>query len=91
MKNIIIGIISIIVIVLLIGKIGYAETHYSIFGEVISIDNNEMLICDEEGEVWMYDIVNNLTIGDKVKLVMWNNTTDLDIYDDEIKEIIKIQ
>ena len=90
MKNIIIGIAAFTVIVLLLGKVGYWETHYTTTGNIVAIENDTMFICDEKGELWGYDIVNNLTIGDEVELVMWNNTTDMNIYDDEIVEIKKL-
>lgn len=89
-KNIIISVIAFTAIVLLLSKAGYWETHYITTGNIIAIENNTMLICDKEGELWRYDIVNNLTIGDEVKLVMWNNTTDINIHDDEIVEIKKL-
>lgn len=84
------------VFILIVGALGlasicgYIENHYTRQGEVVEVyeDNNSTVavIEDSIGHLWEYE-TEDLTIGNKVKMVMFTNFTDEDITDDEIIKI----
>lgn len=73
----------------LLAAVGYNETHYDRVGQVISIEENEIVsVKDNTGNVWAFTGT-GYNIGDDVVLKMFNNCTDNIITDDEIIKVIK--
>ena len=89
--NIIFPIAVIITFVLVLGRVGYWENHYTMTAEVVEINNESVYIKDENGELWegLFD-EHDFAVGDVVKVTMFNNHTDLNIYDDAIEKMEKI-
>lgn len=89
--NTILPILAIIAFVVVLGRVGYWENHYTTTATVVDIKNENILIEDETGNLWecLFD-ENDFVIGNTVKVTMFNGHTDLDIYDDEIEKMEKI-
>lgn len=71
---------------------GYIDTHYIRDGIIIDRANNILVIEDKGGDIWEWEVDNNsddMKIGDKVAMSMYNNCTDRDITDDEILDLKK--
>jgi len=91
MKDRIIGIlmgfmmISFLLILLIIA--GYSDTHYSTTAEVLST-NEDIVMVDGAGYVWAVTDRPDLHKGDYVKIKFFNNTTDYTREDDEILDVI---
>lgn len=64
----------------------YAGTHYLKKAEVVTVVSNSVCVEDENGDRWTF-YGKNYKRGDKVKIIMYNNHTDLYIYDDEIVQV----
>ena len=75
------------IIIGLLGITGYTETHYSTTAEVLSTEDNSVLLVDGAGYVWEVIDRPDLHKGDMVKVEYFNNTTD---YTREDNEIIKV-
>lgn len=67
---------------------GYVDSTYTLNAEVISVNNNIVAFVDTEGDVWEAYECGVFSIGEVVKLTMFNNHTDT-IYDDEIVNVKK--
>lgn len=89
MKKIIVCLTFIGVIFLTMLSANYAETHYSKKAEVVTVVGNSISIEDENGDRWLF-YGKGFERGDKVRVIMYNNHTDLNIYDDEIVKVKKI-
>ena len=89
-KNIIITILAIIVFVLILGRVGYHETHYTEKGIVTNVTNEAVIITDEKGEMWEIED-NNLKINDSVKIIFNNYGTYSNRYDDIIEMVERIE
>ena len=91
MKDRIIGIlmgfmmISFLLILLIIA--GYSDTHYSTTAEVLST-NEDIVMVDGAGYVWAVTDRPDLHKGNYVKIKFFNNTTDYTREDDEILDVI---
>lgn len=64
----------------------YIETHYSM-DATVDYYKNEVCFIDSTGNVWNDDRVNEYTIGDEVRIIFDNNTTDNTRLDDKIIKI----
>lgn len=84
MKNKILIALSIVAIVGIIVGVGSMETRYTRTGNVTDVSNNIVTITDTVGHVWEYETTEEYYIGDDVKMIMDNNTTDTIITDDKI-------
>ena len=73
--------------VIVLGIVGYSDTHYSTVAEVYSIEDNSILLVDGAGYVWEITDRPELHKGDMVKVKYFNNTTDYTREDDEIIKI----
>lgn len=52
--------------------------------EIIEVNNNIMVCCDNIKNLWEFSSLYNWTVGDKINLIMNNNKTPFNIYDDII-------
>ena len=73
-------------LVFIIGRVGWHELHYSMNGTVTRVEQNEVFVVDEDGEVWSF-FGDGFNTGDKVVLTMDTNGTDLNKTDDEITNV----
>ena len=79
---------TLVIITTILGFSGYIETHYNTTAEVLSTENNSVLLVDGAGYVW--EVINrpDLKKGDFVKIKLFNNTTYYTREDDEIIDVI---
>ena len=89
-KNIIITVLAITVFVLIFGRVGYHETHYTTKGIVTEITNGIVVITDEKDEMWEVEN-DNLQLNDKVKIVFDNYGTYSNRYDGIIEMVERIE
>lgn len=89
-KNIIITILALTVFILVLGRVGYHETHYTTKGIVTEITNGIVVITDEKGEMWEIEST-DLKINDNVKIVFDNYGTYSNRYDDIIEMVERIE
>lgn len=76
-----------LVCVLMLGIIGYTDTHDTRQGYVVSInDNDDVVIEDTTGNVWSIN-KSGYEIGQKVIMKMCNNGTIDNVTDDTITNI----
>ena len=75
------------IIVGLLGVTGYTETHYSTTAEVLSNEENTVLLVDGAGYVWEVTNRPDPKEGKFVEIKFFNNTTDYTREDDEIINI----
>ena len=88
MKNLISKFIGVIIILILFTIVGKYETHYNRQGTITEKKNNIITIEDTAGNLWEYETnSSDFSIGKKVELKMYNNGTDINIYDDKIEKI----
>lgn len=64
---------------------GLASTRYTRTGTVYAIDGSEVIVEDTCGYLWACE-ADGFEVGQKVKLLMTNNSTDT-IEDDEVLNI----
>lgn len=88
MKKYITYFIAICVILFAVYSIGYAETHYSEKAEVTMVIGDLVRAKDTNGNCWEF-YGKDFKRGDKVRLIMYNNHTELNIYDDEVANVKK--
>lgn len=69
--------------VVLPGIAGYIENHYTREATVICVNDDEVVVDDTTGNEWCF-YGTGYTEGDTVKMKMFTNYTDSNIYDDEI-------
>lgn len=75
------------ILMALLGTTGYVETHYDTVAEVLSTEDNSVLLVDGAGYVWEVTDRPELHKGDTVEIKFFNNTTDYTREDDEIIKI----
>lgn len=68
------------------GIVGNIETHYTLNGVVTEIKNDIVTIEDKNGNEWEFES-SDFTIGQNVKMTMFNGCTDNTNRDDEIVKI----
>ena len=83
-RNIIIA----IAILTMCGWCSHYEHHYTRVGTVTRVDCIEIIVRDNSGHYWSFKGY-DYSVGDTVKLKMYDNYTSSDIYDDKIIEVEK--
>lgn len=68
------------------GIAGYIENHYTREATVICVNEDEIIVNDKTGNKWAF-YGTDYTEGDTVKMKMFTNYTDSNIYDDEIIDV----
>lgn len=81
--------IATIAIFLLIGRLGFYETHYTMTGRVTKTTAEEVLVTTDDGNVWAFN-GDGFAEQDIVEITLFTNGTDLNKYDDEITAVKKI-
>lgn len=79
-------IIVLVFCVVIPGICGNIETHYTREATVVAIQGNKVIVEDTRGNEWSF-YGGGFVEGDKVKMRMFTNYTDSNIYDDEIKDV----
>jgi len=77
---------GLLVFLLVVGRVGYWETHYCRNAQVTNVNNQLIEVTDSADLVWEF-YGDGFRTGDKVRLYMFNNGTDSNIYDDEIEDV----
>ena len=87
-RDIVIGVVSALVVMLILGIAGWYETHYTITGTVVKVNTFQELVTveDNDGNLWEF-YGTDFKISDTVKMVMDTNCTYNDIEDDEIEKV----
>lgn len=86
-KKIIFGFFATVMLLIVIPlTMGSIETTYTREGKVVEVHNTIVIIEDTTGNEWEYKTT-NFSIGDNVKMKMFNNYTDNTILDDVITSI----
>jgi len=89
MKNIIKGIITILIITTVFAIGGYYDAHYSKKDCIIlSVAKNKIAIQDPQGHIWHYE-TSGFSKGERVTMKMHSNYTDGYIKDDIILAVVK--
>lgn len=83
----ILGVMCILLFFLIMGIVGWYETHYSMQGKVVEVNKDFVVIEDITQNQWMVDNDDNLNMHDKVKIKFDNNFTDGTRTDDIITEV----
>lgn len=78
-------IVGIIIFIIVIGRVGYWDLHYTMECEVVEINNNIVTLKDTEGYLWEFEN-NSLEIGETYTAIFFNNDT-YTRNDDKIEEI----
>lgn len=78
--------IAVVVTLLVIGRVGYWETHYNREGVVTSVEGEVVTVTDTTGNEWAME-GEPLTVGDRVTLRMHTQGTDNTITDDTIVSV----
>lgn len=78
--------IVLVVFLLLVGRVGYWETHYNRDGVVVSVENQLVSVEDKIGMVWEF-YGDGYRVGDKVVMLMDNAGTDSVVTDDMIDDV----
>lgn len=87
MEKIIFGFVATIMLLIIIPlTMGSIETTYTRKGKVIEVHNTIIIIEDTTGNEWVYETT-GFSVGDNVKMKMFNNYTDNTILDDVITSI----
>jgi hypothetical protein len=74
-----------IVILLFISFIGYAETHYTRAVVVVDIQGQEVTVEDKQGNLWSFNGT-DYKVDQEITVVMYDNHTGT-MYDDVIEEV----
>jgi len=83
------AIILIAVLLVLISFLGGRRGLYPRYGKIIGIeyDYDCYIIEDLAGFIWVYEGIEDLSIGDDIAMLMWDRMSPDSIYDDVILEI----
>lgn len=89
-KEIIMGLVALIIIVVAFGIVGHVETHYTRKDcKVVETSGKAVYVVDNTGNEWCYVADEEVPkIGTKVDLKMFTAYTDNTIDDDEIVEVV---
>ena len=85
MKKILI-VCAVVIALLVIGRVGYWETHYNREGVVTEVADGLVTITDTLGNEWLMD-GESLQVGDRVIMRMSTQGTEETIMDDAIVSI----
>lgn len=85
-RNLVLATLALLAFLLVVGKAGWYECHYTREAEVIKVENDLVKVKDDAGYLWTFS-ADGYRVGDRVEMLMFNNTTDSIIRDDEIEEV----
>ena len=85
-RNTIVVMVVIAVALLVVGRVGYWQTHYNRDGIVTSVEGGEAVVTDTTGNEWAVTD-EPLSVGDKVTLHMHTQGTDSVITDDTVVSV----
>lgn len=86
-KKLIFGFFATIMLLIVIPlTMGSIETTYTREGKIVEVHNTIVIIEDTTGNEWEYEAI-GFSIGDNVKMKMFNNYTDNTILDDVITSV----
>lgn len=78
--------LTILAFVVMLGKVGYSETHYEVEATIISASGSVIEAEDTDGNIWEFE-ADELEIGQKVVLVMADYNQTSDVTDDEVEDV----
>lgn len=78
--------LAVIAFLYVVGRVGWWECHYYREATVISVENELVTVKDGIGKKWRFT-GEGYKVGDEVRMLMDNNTTDSIISDDIIEEV----
>lgn len=84
-KDIVCGVLIMVITLGMMGWAGYMETTYDLQGTVVECHANMVTVEDTRGHLWEYE-TEKVSKGDNVKITFFDNHTHR-IYDDEIVKI----
>lgn len=85
-RNAVVTVVVVAVALLVVGRVGYWETHYNREGIVTSIEGDTVVVTDTTGNEWVME-GEPLSVGDKVTLRMHTQGTDSVITDDTVVSV----
>ena len=87
MKKNVLCVMMLLVVVLMLGIVGYNDTHYTTEGYVVSVnnDNHNVLIKDNNGHLWLIND-DSYEVGQQVTMKMCSNDTGT-IEDDVVTDV----
>jgi hypothetical protein len=85
-RNTVIATLVLLAFLWVVGRAGWYECHYWREAQVISVENQLVKVEDKAGYRWTFS-GEGYRVGDEVEMLMFNNTTDSIISDDEIEEV----
>ena len=88
-KEAVITVVALAMVVTLFGIVGHMETHYTVEGTVVTVNEEEVCVVTADGNEWAF-YGEGYEEGDVAEMEMWTNGTDLNKYDDEIHAVKKI-
>ena len=83
------AILGVAVAILIIGRMGWYETHSVRYGSIAKVEDNKVLFEDSDGYAW-YFYGDGYKVNDIVEATFWNATTKA-IEDDEIETVKVLQ
>lgn len=88
MKDLLLTLLVIVIIIIATMFCGWAEQHYTKTATVVKTNefNDVVVFIDVQGFEWKCEAT-NLKEGQKVSLLMNNNKTENDIFDDKIVDV----
>lgn len=91
--NIFKAILIVVAFILLFIFCSYIESHYSRSAEVTYRNENTVIAIDNVGYEWEFtvDDEDTLQVGNKIKLKMYTNYTDSDIFDDVVLDYVYVK
>lgn len=81
-----IALVCVLLFFLLVGRVGWWETHYNRDGKVVSVVGQCVTVEDKTGREWQF-YGDGYRVGDDVRMLMFNNGTESIISDDEIIDV----
>ena len=83
-KTVIFAVVTIILFFIVLGRVGYYETHYNREGIIININSDSIItVKDNTNNVWEF-IGDGYIVGDRVQMLMSTEGTESIITDDKI-------
>lgn len=83
------AIVVLIIILLVVGRVGYYETHYYREGAVVGVQGIVVTVEDKCGYLWDFE-GEGFNKEENVKMLMCTMGTDSNIYDDEVQDVKKL-
>lgn len=86
-KTVIFAVVTIILFFIVLGRVGYHETHYNREGIIININSDSIItVKDNTNNVWEF-VGDGYTVGDRVQMLMSTEGTESIITDDKIIDV----